>query len=119
MLDEIVLSWTARASVGFQLPNHLQLVIAGKNEGLLLLLLVPLEMHEAGEDVEPAIALPDLLPEIGGLMAVWIGRVARTVVIALVKRQKERLIAFEFGGHKDAIRVDREVNQCALPEAEH
>ena len=48
--------------------HHVELVIAGKEDPLDLLLLVALGDDVAPEDLEPALAIPDLFPAVGRAM---------------------------------------------------
>ena len=75
---------------GAQLAGGVELVIAGEDQRLDLLLRVPLRDDVAAEDFEPAVALPDLLPQVARRMPVRVRRVARAAVVALVERQEAR-----------------------------
>ena len=44
------------------------------------LLLLDLQVDEPGQDVQQAVPLPDLFPEVGGLVAAGVLRVARAAV---------------------------------------
>ena len=61
----------------------------GKMIRVDLLLLVPLGDEVAAEDFQPALPLPDLLPEVGRAMAARrVHRIARRAVVALVEGQE-------------------------------
>ena len=44
-------------------------------------------------------------------MAVWVGRVARSPIVAQVERQEPSLLTGQLRGHGDTVGVDREVDQ--------
>ena len=99
MLNQVVLPDAARSGVGFELPHGVKLVVAGKNHRLFAdfpstdFLLFNLEMDEASQNVEQGVSLPDLLPKVGGLVAVRVFRIASTGSVAKIERQEERLLA--------------------------
>ena len=64
VLDQVLAARPFRQHGGLQLAGGVELVIAGEDELLDLLLLVLLRDEVAAEDFEPALALPDLLPEV-------------------------------------------------------
>src|SRR5260370_41936354 len=118
MQDEVVLTGASVAGVCFQPSNDLKLVIAREDQVFTFGFLVFLQVNEASEDVKPAIAGPDLLPKIRGLVAIGVGWVSGAVLVALVERKEEGFVTIEPGCHEDLIRVDREMHQGALLEAE-
>ena len=67
-------------------------------------------MDEAGEQVEPGVALPDPLPQVRGAVPVRVRRVALPAVVAQVERQEPRRLARQPGRHRDRLGVDREVH---------
>ena len=75
-------------------------------------------MHEPRQNVEPAIALPDLFPQVRRLVPVRIRRIPGAVLKAPVEGKKKRLFAFHLRGHVDQVRIDGEMHQRALFEAE-
>ena len=92
--------------VGLELEYGVPLVIAGEDDLLGCApstersLLGALDVDEAMEDVKPGVPLPNPFPEVGGLVAVGVGRVALTEVVAEVKRQEPRRFAFQLGGYR-------------------
>ena len=66
VLDQVLAARPFRQHGGLQLPRGVELVKAGEDDLLDLLLLVLLGDEVAAEDFEPAFALPDLFPQIGG-----------------------------------------------------
>ncbi|MNS11096.1 hypothetical protein D3C72_426280 [compost metagenome] len=93
-------------------------MIAGEDDAGDLLLGVPLGDQIAPQDFQPAVALPDLFPQIGRAMPVGVHRVALAAVVALVERQKPRRGTGQPGGHGHLAVADREVHQRAPGEAQ-
>ena len=95
-------------------------MIAGEDHRLLANFLAAdgflfdLQVNESGQDVEQRIPLPDLLPKVGGLVAVRVVRVAGPGAVALVEGQEERLVAFEPGRHPNDIGIDREMDEAPV-----
>ena len=92
VLDQILGTDSPTGCVGQQSAHHVQLVIAGPYllSPLSARLVVP-AFHDLGvvlDDVGQAVAGDDMLPEIIGLEAVGVGRVARAVVPPLVEGQE-------------------------------
>ncbi len=83
MLNQVVLAYAALPGIGFELPHRVELVVAREDHGLFADLLSAdplfcgLEVDEVGQDVQDRVAAPDLLPEVGGLVAVGVVQVAR------------------------------------------
>src|SRR5581483_4881532 len=81
VLDEVGLAGAVLARVHLELAHRVPLVEAREDDprpGAPLdrrPLLRPLELNEAGEQVEPVLALPNLFPQIGGLVARRVERV--------------------------------------------
>ena len=76
--------------------HHVELVIAGKEDPLDLLLLVALGDDVAPEDLEPALAIPDLFPAVGRAMPPrGIHRITGGAVITPVEGQETRSKACE------------------------
>ena len=101
-----------------QLPRGVELVIAGEDELRDLLLLVFLGHDIAAEDFQPAVARPDLFPEVARRMPVRVRRVAGRAVVALVERQEKRLRPVEPRRHVDFGVADREMHQRPAREAQ-
>ena len=116
VLDQVVVADTLLLRVGFQAADGDKLVIAWEDHGFFSDFLVAdhflfdLEVDESAQDVEKGITLPDFLPQIGGLIAVWVIGVAGPGVASLVERQEEGLGAFKPGRHPDDIGIDREMH---------
>ena len=110
------------ARVGLELHHRVPLVVAREDDLLGCTpsgdgsLLGSVDMDEAMQDVEPRVLGPDPLPQVGGLVAVGVRRVALAEVVAEVERQEPCRLALELGGHRDGIRVDGEMHERAPPE---
>ena len=108
--------------VGLQLHHRVPLVVAREDDRLRRpprrdrALLGPLDVDEAVQDVEPGVLGPDALPQVGGLVAVRVRRVALAEVVAEVERQEPRRLALELGRHRDRIGIHREVDERAAAE---
>ena len=81
-------------------------------------LLDDLQVHEPGEDVEQAVALPDLLPQVGGLVAASGCPGCPRQPSPLLKGRKSVLFPGEAGGHVHQVGIDGEVDQRPLLELE-
>ena len=92
VLHQIALASTIRAHIGQRLPHHTELVVAGKHlAALLLARLRILSLDDLGvifEDVGQPRRGEHLFPQIVGLEALRVGRIARAVVVALVEGQE-------------------------------
>jgi len=75
-------------------------------------------MHEALQDVEQAVGLQHLVPQVMRLPVTVDGRIARAVAVPPVEREEDGLLALEPCGHPDLVRVHGEVDERALPERE-
>jgi hypothetical protein len=124
VLDQVAPARTLGAG-GVGEPAHgVELVEAWEEQDLLGLLLpvhpplLALEVHVAAEDVEEAVPLPDLFPQIAAPVAARVLRVASPAVTAPVEREEEGALPRQSRGHEDQLRVHREVHQRALGEAE-
>ncbi len=112
------------ARVGHELPHAIKLVVAGEDHRLphylfaAELLLLNLEMDEPRQDVQKTVPLQNFFPQVGGLIAVGILRVARATSAALVKGQEVGTAARQAGGHIDLVGIDGEMDQRALLELE-
>jgi len=118
VLDQVLLPRPFGQHRLHQLAGGVQLVIAREQDGTDLLLLVALGDEVAGDDFQPAVTLPDLLPQVGGAVALAIGRVAGTAVVALVERQEIGAGALQPGGHHHRAVADRKMHQRAAREVQ-
>ena len=107
----------ALSGIRQQLPHHVKLVVAGENLlALLLAGLFVLLLHHLGvvlENVGEALRGEDALPQVVGLEAGGVGRIAGAVVPALVEGQKPRNLALQVGTHPDFVVIHREVDHAA------
>ena len=89
MLDQVLVARSFFQDRGQQLTSHIQLMEAREDDRLDVLLVVTLGDQVATQDVQPAVSLPDLFPQVGGLVTVGIQRdCRRRSVVALVERQE-------------------------------
>src|SRR5688572_1192977 len=72
VLDQIPPAYAVPQYLRLQLPRHVELVIAGEDDVLDLLAVIALGDDVAPQDLQPALALPNLLPEVGGGVAGWV-----------------------------------------------
>ncbi len=101
--------------------HHIELVVAG--EDLLISLAtgaIVLFLHHLGivlQDVGQSFWREDILPQVVGLDAVRVGRIACAVVVAFVEGQEPGVVAFEVSAHLYGLVVHGEVH-CAAAELE-
>ena len=102
--------------------HRMPLMEPGEQGDSLLGLLVLVGVDEIAQDVEPGVALPHLLPQIRGLVAVdWRWWVARSSWMtgtraALIEGEEPGLLPGEPGGHGHVVRVDGEMHERAAGE---
>ena len=117
MLDEIPLPGPVSARTGQELPHHIELVVARPDLHLLLLArLLILDLDDLGvalQDVGQPVAGENLFPEVIGLEAIRVGRVAGAVVPALVEGPEPRGLALEVCAVLHLVVVHREVRHRA------
>ena len=127
MFHEVVVPHALAAGRIHQGAHGLQLVVAREDHGLRLHLAAPvitlrvdLQMDESGEEVEQAVALQHLLPQVGRAVvaARRVRRVSGCSVATSVEGEETRGRARETGGHEDGIGVHGEVHQRAALELE-
>ena len=127
MLDEVVVSHALAAGTVHQHAHRFELVIAGEDHGLRLdlaslvvALLVDLQMDEAGKEVEQAVSLQHLFPQVCRAVgpAGRVGRVSGCSSATLVKGKKVRRRARQPGGHEHRLGVHGKVHQRAAFEFE-
>ena len=111
MLDQILLPGALGQHRRQQLARGIELVIARENDLLDLLPAIALGHDIAADNLQPAIARPHLLPQVGGAMPVGIHRIARRTVIAAIERQKSRRYAQQARGHQRRAVAQREMHQ--------
>src|SRR5260221_14420003 len=110
VLDEILAAGTIMEYGRLEFPRDVKLMVPGKNDLGDLLLRVSLGDEVAAENLQPAIACPDLFPQIGRTVAVRVQRVPSGPVIALIERKKASRRACEPGHHVDLAVADREMH---------
>ncbi len=118
VLHEVLRAWAVLQHRGHQLSGHVELVVAREDEGLDDALLVLPGDEVAADNLEPALARPDLLPEVGGAVAVRVEGVPGATLVAPVEGEEGRDGPLELGGHVDFAVADGEVHEGAAGEAE-
>jgi hypothetical protein len=93
MLDQVAMPGAVLARVRLELQHRVPLMQPGEDQLDRPAALVLLDVNEAGQDVEPRVALPDPLPQICGPVAVGVGRVAGAEVVAEVEGKEARRCA--------------------------
>ena len=127
MLDEVAVPHPLAAGGVDQHAHRFELVIAGEDHGLRLdlaslvvALLVDLQVDEAGEEVEQAVALQHLFPQVCRAVGPTrrVGRVSGCSGATLVEGKKVRRRARQSGGHEHGLGVHGKVHQRAALEFE-
>jgi len=117
VLNEVAPACAVRPRVGQQPAHHVELVIAWKDlrAPLSLRSLVPFlsDLRVVFEDVGKAVLGQDLFPEVVRRQAFRVGRVARTVLMPLIERQKPTGGTLEVGAHPDLMVVYGKVYRAA------
>ena len=104
--------------IGQQLPHHIQLMIARKNQRFTIL-----QVHKLLDNVHHTVLLKDILPQIRRRVAVWICRIALAAVVsgsvgALVKGQEIGVLSGELCGHPHLGVIHAKIGQNTLIELE-
>jgi hypothetical protein len=120
VLQEVALPCAVDGGVRGEPLDDVPLVVAGEQD-LPRPVLGHVLLHVAVQQVQPGVAGPDLLPQVGGAVTVRVGRVALAALPAgagraLVERQEDRVEPGELGGHEDQVGVYGEVRQAAAGE---
>ena len=127
VLDEVVVPHALAAGGIHQHAHRLKLVVAREDHrlrldlaALVVALLLDLQVDEAREEVEQAVPLQHLFPQVGRAIGPpgRIGRVPGAAVAALVEGQEVRRRARQPRGHQHRLGVHREVDQRAALELE-
>ncbi len=125
VLDQVGVPRPLVTGRGEETVDGLPLVVAREDQRLpgMLRAVAPfflraLEVDEVAEDVEEAVALQHAFPEVGGAVAVRIGRVARAPIVAEVEGEEGRRQPRQPGGHVDLIGAGGEVDQRPALEGE-
>ena len=128
VLDQVVAPRSVRPGVADQGSDGVKLVVARKDHRLLPhrpdtlvrvdLPLLDLQVHEALEDVEQAVGLEHLVPQVVGLPVVRDRRIAGAEAVAPVEGKEDRLLALQPRGHPHLVRVHGEMHQRPLLEGE-
>ncbi len=112
VLDEVGVAGSLGSGRRLHAQHGVPLVVAGEDHARRLLGALGrlVHVHEAPQYVQPGVALPHLLPQVGGGMSGRVGRVAGPPLVAPVERQEECAGAGQPGGHGHPLRVDGEVD---------
>ena len=125
VLDKIVSSRSVGRHIFQQLPHHVQLVIAGKNQRFLFdqflsvvrhpfLFFLDLQMDKLLQNIHHAVLLKDLLPEVGRGVAVRVWRIALAAVLpgpvgTLVEGQEVCILPGQLSGHPGLQMIHAEI----------
>ena len=102
-----------------QLAGAIELVEAREDQPGNPLLVVALRHQIASEYLQPALPLPDVLPQVRGAVAPGgVGRVALATVMAPIERQKGGRRSLQPSGHAYLVVADGEVHQRPVGEAQ-
>jgi len=115
VLDEVVVPRAVHARMGLAPDHHVPLMEA-REDGRR-----SLHVHELLDELEPAVAVPDLAPHVGGGVTIARSRIPLATRIAgaagpLVERQEDGLGAGEPRGHVRELRVQGEVHEGTAGE---
>ena len=127
VLNQIIMTHTFGSGICDQIANSGELVIAGKNERFSggrfargdIGTFFHMKVDKPVDNIQPTVALPDLFPEITGLVSrlilviVWI---AFTAFITRIKRQEESLITRKPRRHIHVIGIDGKMHERAFFE---
>ena len=117
VLDEVAPARPVRRGVGQQPAHHVELVVTGPNlRPLLPACLLVLHLDYLGvvlKEVRQALAGKHLTPQVVGLDAAGVRRVAGAVVPAPVEREEPRCLSLEVGAEAHLALVHREVGHAA------
>ena len=117
VLDQVAPASAVRGGVGEQPAHHVELVVAGPDldSRLPAGFLVPGFHHLSVvlQEVRQALAGQHFAPQIAGLDAARVGRIARPVVPAAVEGQEPRRLAPEMGAETHLRLVHREMGDAA------
>ena len=126
MLHQIIFAGAIGSDILDQLPHHVHLMVPGKDHRLFgdlpiaIPLLFHLEVDELLENVQQAVLLQYVFPEVGGHIVPIRGRrisrpsVPAGAVAALVEGEKVGLGPVQFGGHHRFVEVHSKEHQDAV-----
>jgi len=123
MLDEIVFPGPGLSGVLGDFSHRVKLVKAGKDQFFLFegssfkLNLINLQVDKTLDDLKSAIPGKNFFPKIACPVPVT-GRIALVVIMALVKRQPECLVAVQFRCHVHFIGINGKMDQGPFLEGE-
>lgn len=123
VFDQVALTRSPFQRGGDQAAHGVELMVARENQQALarlpaVFVFFVVFVNEVLNQVEDAVARPNLFPQVGGGEAIEGGRVARAVVVAAIEGEEARGGAFEFDGEEDVVGVNGEVRQTAAVSEE-
>ena len=112
VLNQVLATRAVGQHGDLQLARHVQLVVTGKDDLRYLLFLVALGDQVAAQYFKPALARPDLFPQVGGAVTIGgVHRIASSAIVTQVERQKYRGRSDQLGDHRHLGVADGKVNQ--------
>ena len=123
VLNQVLLARSFFQHFGQQVTSYVKLMETGEDDLLDVFLFVTLGDQITAKDVQPAISLPNILPEVGRLVPVRVCRVAFPTVLprpvaALVEGQEVGSRSGQPGCHLHLAATDGEMHQCTAGERE-
>src|SRR3989337_3067092 len=125
MLNKIVVTRSFVPRIHHHLSDRIKLVISRKDHSFFLdsliakFLFLNLNRDEPCQGIQKAVTLKRFFPEVSGLIATRIIRVACTACVAFVKRQEAGTLAVQSGGHINLIRINGKMNQRTFLQLEN
>jgi hypothetical protein len=108
VLDQVIASRAAAAHVVGELSHRVKLVIAREYHCLRndpAVFLFHLKVEKPRQDVDPAVAGKDILPQVGGFIPVRVDGISRGVAVAFVEREEVRRLFRKPCGHPHFVGV--------------
>src|SRR6266542_1607143 len=120
VLDQVALAGPVPPGIGDQLPDGVELLVTGENEETLARLAGPVIflldlVDELADEVEHAVASPDVLPEVArgiAFLGPRDGRVPGPAEAPLVEREENCLRPCKARGDEHQLRIHGEMGQA-------
>ncbi len=122
VLDQVIASRAAAAHVVGELSHGVELVIAREDHRLrndLAVFLLHLKMEKPRQNVDPAVAGEDILPQVRSFVSVRVDGISRGVAVAFIEWEEMSRLFGEPRGHPHFVGVKGEVDERAFPELEN
>ena len=113
MLNQILPANALFKNSVLQFPGHVELMEAWEEVRCDPAFFILLTDHVASENVEPAVALKYLFPEIACGIPEWWDWVSRSPIISLVEGEEPCVRSSKFGCHPYFAVADSKVYKCA------